>query len=319
MPNEPNEPKMPNIWRVWRLWQIWHVSREMRTSLKSRIILLIAAIIWGLAFVAQRKGMEFVQPFTFNAVRFLIGGAALLPFALVQRDAPRVTPARKTIWLGGVLAGALLFIASSLQQIGVVSTTAGKAGFITGLYVILVPILGLALRQRTGAWTWLGALAGVIGLYLLTVTDALTIEYGDLLVLIGALFFALHVHAIARFAARIGALRLALIQFLICAAWSFIAAISFETIRAEGLLDAALPILYAGVLSVGVAYTLQVIGQRETPPSQAALILSLETVFAVIGGWWLLRETLPLRGVIGCAVMFAGMIVSQLDVKKSEK
>jgi len=285
--------------------------------LKSRVLLLIAAIIWGFAFVAQRQGMEFVQPFTFNAVRFLIGGVSLIPFAFVTRNASRATANRRTIWLGGIAAGALLFIASSLQQIGIVYTTAGKAGFITGLYVILVPILGLALRQRTGAWTWLGALAGVIGLYLLTVTAALTIEYGDLLVLIGALFFALHVLIIARFAAPIGAVRLALFQFLVCAALSFGAAIALETIRATDLVAGALPILYAGVLSVGVAYTLQVIGQRETPPSQAAIILSLETVFAVIGGALLLSETLPLRGVIGCALMFVGMIVSQLDLKKS--
>ena len=156
----------------------------------------------------------------------------------------------------------------------------------------------------------------MIGLYLLAVTEELTIEYGDLLVLIGAFFWAAHVHIIARFSAPIGALRLSLMQFAICAALSFIAAISFETMRVDGLMEGALPILYTGVLSVGVAYTLQVIGQRDTPPSQAAIILSLETVFAVLGGWLLLSETLPPRGVIGCAVMFIGMIVSQLDARK---
>ncbi|MBM3129249.1 MAG: DMT family transporter [Chloroflexi bacterium] len=284
--------------------------------MKSRIILLITAIIWGLSFVAQRQGMEFVSPFTFNAVRFLIGCITLLPLALFYRDTERATANRKTIFLGSGAVGLFLFLAVSLQQFGVVYTTAGKAGFITGLYVIIVPILGLALRQRTGAWTWIGAFAGVIGLYLLSVTDALTIEYGDLLVLIGAFFWATHVHLIAKFSSPIGAIRLSLLQFAICAAASFVAAMLFETIRVEGLLDGAAPILYAGVLSVGVAYTLQVIGQRETPPSQAALILCLETVVAALGGWWLLNETLPLRGVIGCAVMFAGMIVSQLDARK---
>jgi drug/metabolite transporter (DMT)-like permease len=284
--------------------------------LKSRIILLITAIIWGFAFVAQRKGMESVPPFTFNAVRFLIGCLSLLPIVLLNRKVARVTTNRKTIWLGGIAAGTVLFIASSLQQIGVVSTTAGKAGFITGLYVIIVPILGLTLRHRTGIWTWLGALAGVVGLFLLSVTEALTIEYGDLLVLIGALFWAIHVHIIAKFSSPIGALRLSLVQFAICAAASFVTAISFETIRVDGLLDGALPILYTGVLSVSVAYTLQIVGQRDTPPSQAVTILNLESVFAVLGGWLLLSETLPLRGVIGCAVIFVGMLVSQLDGKQ---
>ncbi len=277
--------------------------------------MLITAIIWGFAFVAQRKGMESVSPYTFNAVRFLIGCLSLLPIALLSRKTTRATTNRKTILLGGVAAGAVLFIAASLQQIGVVYTTAGKAGFITGLYVILVPILGLALRHRTGLWTWFGALAGVVGLYLLSVTEALTMEYGDLLVLIGALFWAIHVHLIAKFSSPIGALRLSLMQFAICAALSFGAAIAFETIRVDGLLDGALPILYTGILSVGVAYTLQVVGQRDTPPSQAVTILNLEAVFAVLGGWLLLSETLPLRGVIGCAVIFIGMIVSQLDAR----
>jgi drug/metabolite transporter (DMT)-like permease len=287
-----------------------------KRSLKSKALLLLTAIIWGFAFVAQRKGMEFVPPFTFNAVRFVIGCLSLLPVVVLNRSATRVTTDRKTILLGGLAAGTILFIATSLQQIGVVYTTAGKAGFITGLYVILVPILGLTLGHRTGLWTWAGAIAGVIGLYLLSVTDALTIEYGDLLVLIGAFFWAIHVHIIAKFGAQIGALRLSLMQFAICAVLSLIAAISSETMRVDGLIDGALPILYTGVLSVGVAYTLQIVGQRETPPSQAAIILNLETVFAVLGGGLLLSETLPLRGMIGCAVMFIGMIVSQWDTRQ---
>lgn len=284
----------------------------VRPALGARVLLLVAAIIWGLAFVAQRQGMEFVQPFTFNAVRFALGSVSLLPFVFLNRHTPRAVN-RRTLWLASVACGTVLFIAGSLQQIGIVYTTAGKAGFITGLYVILVPILGFVLQQRTGAWTWLGALAGVVGLYLLSVTDTHTIEYGDFLVLVGAFFWAIHVHLIARFVAPVGALRLALIQFVICALWSFLAALAFETIRAQDVLNAAIPILYTGILSVGVAYTFQVLGQRETPPAQAAIILSLETVFAVLGGWLILNETLPLRGILGCALMFSGMIVSQLD------
>lgn len=297
---------------VQRSWRFTFRS----SSFVSRVLLLIAAIIWGLAFVAQRQGMEFVQPFTFNAVRFALGSVSLLPFVFLNRHAPRATK-RRTMWLASLACGTVLFIAGSLQQIGIVYTTAGKAGFITGLYVILVPILGLMLRQRTGAWTWLGALAGVVGLYLLSVTDAHTIEYGDFLVLVGAFFWAIHVHLIARFAAPLGALRLALIQFIVCALWSFLAAFTFETMRVQDILDAAIPILYTGILSVGVAYTFQALGQRETPPAQAAIILSLETVFAALGGWLILNETLPLRGVIGCALMFSGMIVSQLDSRWS--
>ncbi len=282
--------------------------------MKSRLILIATAIIWGFAFVAQRKGMESVQPFTFNAVRFLIGFISLMPVMLVNRRQDiHNSSSAKTIWLGGALTGLVLFIAASLQQIGMVYTTAGKAGFITGLYVVLVPIMGLALRHRTGVWTWLGAVASIVGLYLLTVTDALAIEQGDLFVLASAFFLALHVHLIGYFSARIGAIRLSMIQSAIVVIASLITALSFETIRIDGLLDAAAPILYTGVLSIGVAYTLQAVGQRNTPPSQAAIILSLESVFAAVGGWLLLNETLPLKGLVGCGLMFAGMTVSQLD------
>jgi drug/metabolite transporter (DMT)-like permease len=283
--------------------------------MKSRALLLITAIIWGFAFVAQRKGMEFVPPFTFNAVRFAIGCLSLIPVWLWNRKATSTTANRKTILLSGVAAGLVLFIATSLQQIGVVYTAAGKAGFITALYILLVPLMGLALGHRTGAWTWLGAMIGISGLYLLTVTEALTIEYGDLLVLIGAFFWAAHVHLVNKYSALVGAIRFSLMQFAICAFASLVAALLFETLRIDGLIDGAVPILYTGIFSVGVAYTFQVIGQRETPPSQAAIILSLETVFAVLGGWLLLSETLPLRGWIGCALMLMGMIVSQLDSK----
>lgn len=286
--------------------------------MKSRALLLITAIIWGFAFVAQRKGMEFVPPFTFNAIRFAIGCISLLPLAWLNRNGAPALADRKTILLGGISTGLVLFLGSSFQQIGVVYTTAGKAGFITGLYVILVPIIGIVLKHRTGIWTWLGAFAGIIGLYLLTVNESLAVEYGDGVVLVGAFFWAGHVLVIDHFLPRIGAIRLSLMQCAICALVSLIAALLFETVQPAGIVDGAIPILYTGILSVGVAYTLQAVGQKGTPPAQAAIIMSLEAAFAVIGGWLLLNETLPLRGLIGCGLMFIGMIVSQLDsIKES--
>lgn len=280
--------------------------------MKSRALLLATAIIWGLAFVAQRDGMQYVQPFTFNGVRFALGFLALVPFGLIQRNEPIKTDGR-TLALGGLATGTVLFIGSTLQQLGVAQTTAGKAGFITGLYVILVPIVGVALRHRIGWLSWLSALVGLVGLYLLTVTESFTIEYGDLLVLVGAFFWAAHVHLIAHFSSRIDAIRLALMQIAFCAMVSLGAAFAFETVHVANLMAGAIPILYAGVLSVGIAYTLQVMGQRGTPPTQAALIMCLEAVFAVLGGWLILGETLPLRGVIGCGLMFAGMVAAQFD------
>lgn len=282
--------------------------------MKSRALLLTTAIIWGLAFVAQRDGMQYVQPFTFNGVRFALGFLALLPFGLFHRNEPMKTD-RRTLALGGLATGLVLFIGSTLQQFGVAYTTAGKAGFITGMYVILVPIVGIALRHRIGWLSWLSALVGVVGLYLLTVTESFTIESGDLLVLIGAFFWAAHVHLVGHFSSRIDAIRLALMQIALCSILSLGAAFALETIHTADLLAGALPILYAGVLSVGIAYTLQVMGQQGTPPTQAALIMCLEAVFAVLGGWLILGETLPLRGFIGCGLMFAGMVAAQFDVQ----
>jgi len=284
---------------------------------QAQILLLLTAIIWGVAFVAQRQGMAYIGPLAFNAIRFALGAVSLLPVFLVLRSR-QPSPARKTLIVGSAVTGIVLFFAAFLQQIGVAYTTAGKAGFITGLYVILVPILGLGLGHRTGRWTWLGVASAVVGLYLLTVTEAFTIEPGDLYVMVGAFFWAVHLHLLTAYAPRIGALRLALMQFVICSLISFAAMLVFETPQIENVIDAALPILYTGILSVGVAYTLQVIGQTGASPSQAAIILSLETVFAVLGGWLILSETLDARGATGCALMFAGMIVSQLDGKPNK-
>ncbi len=286
-------------------------------------MLFIASVLWGFAFVAQRVGMEHVGPFIFNGVRFALGGTSLIPFLLVNRRRriadKQSTASAKTVILGGSLAGVVLFIGASLQQVGVVYTTAGKAGFITGLYVILVPIMGLLWRQRSHSGAWAGAILATIGMYLLSVTAGFTISSGDLLVLISAFFWAGHVHIIGWLSRRIYPIKLALFQFFTCSVLSLITAVSIETITVDSLLQVVIPILYGGLVSVGIAYTLQVVAQRHAHPTHAAIILSMETVFAVIGGWLILGETLSKRSMAGCALMLAGMLLSQINIKGSSK
>ncbi|MBN1934668.1 MAG: DMT family transporter [Anaerolineae bacterium] len=287
---------------------------------KSNVLLLLTAIIWGFAFVAQRVGMNYVEPFMFNGVRFALGSASLLPLLWFDRrrrgndaGAARVD-AQSALW-GGALAGAVLFMGSTLQQAGVVYTTAGKAGFITGLYVVIVPLMGLLWGQHSHGRIWLGALLAVVGLYLLSVSGQFTFSPGALLVLIGAFFWAGHVQVIAWLTRKIDPLVLSFFQCMVCSALSLIAAAFTESISVAGIVQAAVPILYGGVMSVGVAYTLQVVGQKGAHPAHAAIILSLEAVFALIGGWLLLDETLSARGGIGCTLMLIGMLVSQLELR----
>lgn len=286
-------------------------------SLRADLLLLLTAFIWGFAFVAQRMGMEYVGPYLFNAARFALGCLPLLPFVAQNASGP-LLPHLLRAAPGSLLAGLFLFAGSSLQQVGIVYTTAGKAGFITGLYVILVPILGLALGQQSGRNTWLGALVATAGLYLLSVEPPFSIAYGDALVLIGALFWAGHVLIIGRFAQQIDWAALAFLQFLTCSLLSFGVALAVKPVAWQPLVDAAWPVFYGGVLSVGVAYTLQVVAQRQAPASHAAIILSLETVFAALGGWWLLSEAMSLRGLAGCGLMFGGMLVSQLGGRRAD-
>lgn len=280
-------------------------------------LLLITAIIWGLAFVAQRVGMDHLGPYSFNAARFALGTLSLLP--LTRIFAPAFNPDEPRsrgimLWGGGLLLGVLLFAGSSLQQIGLVTTTAGKAGFITGLYLIFVPMIGLFWSVRTTAGTWLGALLALWGLYLLSISGDLSIASGDLYVLVGAIFWALHVLAIGWLSPRTDALRLSIVQFGVCALLSLIVAVPLENPQLNQLIDGWVPIAYAGVFSVGIAYTLQVFGQKQTPPARAAIILSLEAVFAVVGGWAMLHELLGPRELLGCALMLAGMLLSQVNL-----
>lgn len=287
----------------------------IKPSLQSNILLLITAAIWGFAFVFQRTGMDHVGPFTFNAARFALGTLSLIPvwWWFASRSNEKASP--KVIYYG-IIAGIFLFAGSTLQQVGIQYTTAGKAGFITGLYIVIVPIIALFFGQYTRKETWFGCALALVGLYLLSVTDDLTIEYGDTLILIGALFWAGHVLVIAKYSPHVSAISLSVVQFSVCALLSFITALFTETIEASSIMLAGESILFTGILSVGIAYTLQVIAQQNAHPAHAAIILSLEALFAAIGGWLLLNEVLTIKAQIGCALMLLGMIISQLKLFK---
>ena len=285
----------------------------IKKHIQSDLLFLLCGMIWGFAFVAQRMGMDHVGPFTFNGVRFALGALVLLPFIYIRRNRQKQDAIQaKGLLLYGGLAGLAIFTGASLQQVGLVYTTAGKAGFITGLYVVLVPIMGLLWGQRTNAGTWGGALMAVVGLYLLSVNEDFTISFGDLLELMGAFLWAGHIHLIGWISPKTDSLHLAFVQFTVCALASLLTAAAVETISLTGITAAALPIFYGGALSVGVAYTLQVVAQRNAHPAHAAILLCLEGVFAAVGGWLILNEVMSLRGIGGCVLMFAGMLLSQL-------
>ncbi len=286
---------------------------EKQQAVKADLLLLLVALIWGFGFVAQRAGMEHVGPYTYNGIRFLLGGLCLLPLALRVHRSRTVDLLPKISALkAGFPAGVILFAGATLQQIGLLYTTAGKAGFITGLYVIFVPIFGLFLGQRTGIGTWIGALLAAAGMYLLSVRADFSINTGDILVLIGAVFWALHVLLLGYLSPRTFPVQLAMVQFLVCGLFSLLVAAAIETTTVQAIVDAAIPILYGGLCSVGIGYTLQVVAQRRAHPAHAAILLSLEAVFAAIGGWWLLAEVLSARGLTGCGLMLGGMLLSQL-------
>jgi drug/metabolite transporter (DMT)-like permease len=288
------------------------------STLKSDALLLLTSAIWGFAFVAQRIGMDYVGPFTFNGVRFALGSLVLLPLILrngILKDTRRKSTSSadtKMLIFGGGLLGITVFAAASLQQAGLVYTTAGNAGFITGLYVVIVPILGLFWGQHPNAGTWIGALLAAVGLYFLSVTEELTISFGDMLELVGAFLWAVQILIVGWLSPKIDPIKLAFAEFSACSLLSLITAFIFEEIVLNNLLQATLPILYGGVLSVGVAYTLQVVAQQNAYPAHAAILFSLESVFAALGGWLILDETISLRGLVGCTLMLSGMLLSQL-------
>ena len=289
--------------------------RNLRDTLQADGLLLLTALIWGFAFVAQRSGMKDIGPFAFNAVRFALGALALLPLRILQRrrgaEPAALGPLARTAW--AALAGLVLFLGASLQQVGLVTTTAANAGFITSFYVILVPLLGLLLGRSSGLRIWVGAVLALAGLFILSVGAGFCIAAGDLLNLLGAFFWALHILLITHLVARMEALEIALGQFATCAALSLVATLLVEPARFAGLRPAALPILYGGLFSIGVAYTLQIVAQKRAHPAHASIILSMEALFAAIGGVLLLHEPLTLRLATGGALMLTGMVLSQLE------
>lgn len=281
-------------------------------SFRADALLLLAAVVWGTGFVAQRLGMESVGPMLFNALRFTIGALLLLPWAIRAQRATVSTHRLRDSLNAGLLAGSVLFIAAGLQQVGLLWTSVANAGFITGLYVLFVPMLGLLARHRTPAGTWTGAILAVAGLYFLSVTEEFTVLLGDGFQLLGAVFWAVHVLVLARYSRRVPVIALACVQFAVCAFLSYVAAFAFETISLDGIDGAMGAVLYSGLLAVGVGYTLQVVGQRDAPAAHAAILLSLEAVFAAVAGWLILGEGLSWRGIFGCTLMMVGMLIAQL-------
>lgn len=305
--------------------------------LRSHVLLLFTAAIWGTAFVFQEIAVSAgLGTFGFNAMRFALGGLLLLPLVLVLRrrvrrrgfleeqaetaEAPR--SGIGGLVLGGVLMGVALAAGSALQQAGLVDeqTTAGKAGFITGMYVVLVPVLGLAVGRRTDTWVWVGVALALVGLYYLSINtekDKPTIGHGDLLVLLGTGFWAVHILLIDHLSKRHDALALSLIQFFVCASLSAAVALGIgETLTSTMLANGWHAIAYCGVMAVAVAFTLQVVAQKHAHPTAAAVIMSCEVLFAAVGGALLLGETMSGRAYAGCGLMLAGMLVSQLAPKR---
>ncbi len=297
--------------------------KKQSIQLKNSLLLLLTAAIWGIAFVAQSVGMDYVGAFTFNAVRSIIGAIVLLPviwFLNKGRTAVSQTPkekkaAQKTLVTGGIYCGIFLCIASNFQQFGIKYTTVGKAGFITACYIVIVPILGLFLKKKSGPFIWAAVIMALIGLYLLCIKDGFSIGKGDLLVFICAILFSLHILVIDYFSPKADGVKMSCIQFLVCGILSGIPALLLEHPDMSSILAAWMPILYAGVMSCGVAYTLQIVGQRGMNPTVASLILSLESCISVLAGWVILGQSLSTREILGCLIMFGAIILAQLPQK----
>ena len=304
-----------------------------KTEWKSPALLFLTAVVWGVAFVAQSVGMDYVGPFTFNCIRCLIGAVVLVPCiwfldrwkqrldgASCGREAAGApggaSDGSHALLAGGICCGLALFVASNLQQIGIQYTTVGKAGFITALYIVMVPVFGIFLKKRAGIRVWVSVALAVAGLYLLCITDRLALGKGDILVLLCAVVFAVHILVVDHFSAKTDGVRMSCIQFLVCGLLSGVCMLITEHPEMRLILQAWQPILYAGVFSCGVGYTLQIVGQKGTDPTVASLILSLESVVSVLAGWLLLGQRLSVRELGGCALMFAAILLAQMPERR---
>lgn len=294
----------------------------MKQKLINNGMLLLTAAIWGCAFVAQSVGMDYLGPFTFNSVRCLLGAAVLIPVILmVRRDKTKEQKRRenpKTLLIGGLCCGAAFTIATTVQQIGIMYTTAGKAGFITALYILIVPVMGIFLGKKAGVKVWIGVAVAVVGMYLLCIKEGFTISKGDFLILLCAVVFSVHILLIDYFSPRVDGVSMSCIQFLVCGVVSAVPMMMWERPTMDAILAAWMPIVYAGVFSCGVAYTLQIIAQKHVDPTVASLLLSLESVFSVLAGWVILGEKMNGKELLGCVLVFAAVILAQLP-EKGEK
>ena len=305
-----------------------------RISLKKSLVLLLTATIWGVAFVAQSVGMDYVGPFTFNAARSILGGLTLIPVIIIGErvkanrtgngaEKGRVPCSRekdkKTLLQGGFWCGVMLFLGSSLQQLGIQYTSVGKAGFLTAMYIVLVPIVGIFFRKRVGLQNWIGVVLAVYGMYLLCIRPGEgRIQVGDLLLTACALAFTGHILVIDHFSPLVDGVKMSCIQFFVCAILSGIFMMILERPSVSAIFTAWLPIAYAGIMSSGVAYTLQIVAQKDMNPTVTSLILSLESVISLLAGWVILHQVLSGRELLGCAIVFSAIILVQLPLSKSK-
>lgn len=299
--------------------------KKETVPVRNSLLLLLTATIWGIAFVAQSVSMDYIGGFTFNSIRSLIGSLTLLPVILLlskpksaeEKNRPQTSSNQKILITGGICCGIILCLASNFQQFGIKYTTVGKAGFITACYIVIVPIIGLFLGKKCSKFIWAAVGMALIGLYLLCITDGFSIGKGDLLVLVCAFLFSVHILVIDHFSPKVDGVKLSCLQFLTCGILSGIPALLFERPSFSAICQAWMPILYAGIMSCGVAYTLQIIGQKNMNPTVASLILSLESCISVLAGWVLLGQQLSTREILGCVIMFAAIILAQLPQKQN--
>jgi drug/metabolite transporter (DMT)-like permease len=296
---------------------------------KGQLALIMAAVIWGSAFIFQKMGMDHIGPFTFGIFRFILGSLALLPVIWIITAANNRKPIEsrkeifpwtdKTLIIGSILCGSANFIAGSLQQIGIVYTTAGKAGFITSMDIVIVPIIMLFMRKKIERWTWLGIAIALIGLWLLCMTEGFSVAKGDAYVMACAVAYSFQILLIDHYAERVDVLKLSFMQFFIAGVLSIPPALITETIEMQSIIACAGPILYVAILEVSIAFTLQIVGQKYTSPACATIIISLESVFAALCGALFLHETMSLRELSGCIIMFIAFIIAQIPEMRSEE